>query len=117
GVDKNLWFTDRQGKIGKVLLGLPVKATSGDFDGDGQADLTVFRPSNGFWSILASTAGRRSLPFGTAVDLPLNGDFDGDGRADLAVYRPTTGQWLLQQSTAGLRTVTFGFPNVDLPIP
>ncbi len=58
-----------------------------DFDGDGKADISVFRPSNGFWYIMKSSGGYSSIQWGQRDDLLVPGDYDGDGRTDLAVYR------------------------------
>lgn len=82
---------------------------SGDWDGDGKADVAVYR--NG------ATAGAQSFffyrPSGTAGvnfltvywgingDQPARGDFDGDGRIDAAVFRPSNGVWYVRQSSNG----------------
>jgi hypothetical protein len=96
----------------------PPAPTFGDFDGDGKADLAVYRPTTAQWLILQSTAGPRIATFGAVrTDVPLLGDFDGDHKLDLAVYRPSTGQWIILQSSAGPRVVTFGIPGVDIPVP
>jgi hypothetical protein len=66
-----------------------------DFDGDGKADPTVTRVTNGliYWyTLLSKTNTPRITQFGMSrssyiTDIPLRGDFDGDGKADLAVYR------------------------------
>jgi hypothetical protein len=75
---------------------IPVPA---DFDGDGRADLTVNRPSNGMWYILKSTtnyslstegrSGYMAYQWGSSGDIPVPADFDGDGRSDIAVWRAT----------------------------
>ncbi|MBX6316545.1 MAG: hypothetical protein IRY99_27070, partial [Isosphaeraceae bacterium] len=89
----------------------------GDYDGDGRADLAVYRSSTGQWFFALSSAGPRVVSFGApGVDIPVPGDYDGDGRTDLAVYRPTTGQWLIARSSAGPLVAAFGAPNLDLPI-
>ena len=60
-----------------------------DYDGDGRADIAVFRPSTGEWFIINSTNGAvTQQPFGARGDLPVPRDFDGDRRADISVYRP-----------------------------
>jgi hypothetical protein len=47
---------------------------SGDYDGDGKADMTVFRPSTALWYILDSVTGSsRSLQWGAGEDLPISG--------------------------------------------
>ncbi len=75
--------------------GQPVGAprTDDDYDGDGKADVTVFSPSTGTWSIRESSTGTASsATLGAAGDRPVPGDYDGDGKTDIAVYHPATGR-------------------------
>ena len=59
-----------------------------DFDGDGRADLTVFRPSNGFWYQLTSQNNSfLAVKFGQTGDRIAPADYDGYGRTDFAVFR------------------------------
>ena len=75
---------------------------SGDFDGDGVTDSTVYRPSSGTWFTLNSgTNTFIQEQFGLNGDVPVDGDFDGDSRADLAIFRPSTGVWFFKRSSNG----------------
>lgn len=86
-----------------------------DFDGDGKADISVFRPSDRVWYRQNSSAGSViASQFGLTTDRIVPGDYDGDGRADLAVYRPSEGIWYIQQSTSGFKAVRFGLSS-DIP--
>jgi hypothetical protein len=90
-----------------------------DFDGDGKSDISVFRPSNGFWYIMKSSGGYSSIQWGLATDSLVPGDYDGDGKADLAVYRYFTfpgstevNTWFILQSSSGaIRVERFGLPT------
>jgi CSLREA domain-containing protein len=73
-----------------------------DYDGDGKADVSVFRPSEGNWYIQnSSTMAVASAHFGLSGDLTAPGDFDGDGKADISVYRPSEGNWYRLNSSDG----------------
>jgi uncharacterized delta-60 repeat protein len=88
--------------------------TKFDFDGDGKADVSAFRPSNGVWYLLNSQSGFTGVSFGQAGDKLAPADYDGDGRTDLAVFR--NGTWYLQRSTAGFTGIAFG-EGSDIPQP
>ncbi|MBV9959247.1 MAG: hypothetical protein JO360_12555, partial [Acidobacteria bacterium] len=79
-----------------------------DFDGDGKADLGVFRPSNGSWYVRQSSNGALSgFKWGAAGDLPEPADFDGDSRNDFVIFR--NGAWYIVNSfDSTIRGAQFG---------
>lgn len=95
---------------------------AGDFDGDGKADITVFRPGSGVWFIRLSTSGYSSYvtyQWGTTGDRPVSMDIDGDGRSELTAFRPDTGQWFILYSSSNYTVnavIPWGIPG-DVPLP
>ena len=75
-------------------------ATVADFDGDGDTDVSVFRPSDGGWYI----QGQPPFPqiWGSLGDLSVPGDYDGNGTTDIAVFR--NGQWYVKGSATTRRS-------------
>jgi hypothetical protein len=87
-----------------------------DYDGDGKADISVFRPSEGNWYIQNSaTGGVAGQHFGLSGDMTAPADFDGDGKTDISVFRPAEGTWYrLNSSNNSFTGFQFG-QNGDKP--
>ncbi len=114
----------RVGLLGLVVLLVTSTAFSQislrnalDFDGDGRADFTVFRPSQNFWYVNQSSGGFTVTNFGLANrDFMTPGDYDGDGRADISVWRDTDGVWYRLNSSNGAFVATAFGQTGDEPI-
>jgi uncharacterized delta-60 repeat protein len=89
-----------------------------DYDGDGKADLSVFRPSTGNWYLShSSTNAFIAVQFGASGDLIAPADFDGDGKTDICVFRPSDGGWYRINSSNNTFTPAQFGTNGDLPVP
>jgi len=106
-----------------MKLSLGRNAEYADIDGDGVSDITIWRPSNGYWHILTSSSNfnfdaQLIYQHGLPGDVPLVGNFDGDNQADIAVWRPTDGVWFLRNSSTNFSQVIaiqWGL-NGDIPL-
>ena len=94
--------------IGPIEAADPVIISQADYDGDGDADIAVYRDSTGLWA----ARGITRLYFGAGADIPVPADYDGDGTSEVGVYRRITGLWAIR----GISRFYFGTVN-DLPVP
>lgn len=92
--------------------------TAFDFDGDHKADMAVFNPTTGIWSVLQSSTGTVvQQSWGQNGDQPAPADYDGDGKTDYAYFRPSTGVWsILKSNGTGTAGQQWG-QNGDLAVP
>ncbi|MBV9956791.1 MAG: S8 family serine peptidase, partial [Acidobacteria bacterium] len=95
------------------------RRTPFDFDGDGKADIGVFRPLDANWYIQQSSNGAlRAQHWGIPGDDWDPADYDGDGKTDIAVFRSGSPSvfYILQSSDNTLRSQVWGNSN-DRPFP
>jgi hypothetical protein len=112
--------------------GAGARETVLDFDGDGCADIGIWRSSTGMWGVLPSAArfahaSSQTLWWGSAThgDVLVPEDYDGDRRADVAVWRPATGHWAILGSRSNFNPASAviqvwgsGAPAYqDVPVP
>jgi uncharacterized delta-60 repeat protein len=89
-----------------------------DYDGDGRADVSVYRPSTNRWYILNSSDFTVfEYTFGIEGDIIAPADFDGDARTDLAVFRSSTGDWWYLSSIDGIQKSVHWGQSGDVPLP
>lgn len=76
---------------------------TGDYDGDGKADIGFFKPSTGEWYIYKSSSGSlvRKVFSTMKSGVPVEGDYDGDGITDYATYNKSNGKWNIIASQTG----------------
>ena len=107
--------------LGKIFvisgrLVISGQSASGDFDGDGRSDSTIYR--DGTWFVLRSSDGGATATGwgGLPQDIPVPEDYDGDGKADIAVYRD--GTWfIIRSSDSGVMGIGWGGLAQDIPVP
>lgn len=91
--------------------------TNFDFDGDGRADIGVYRPTEGNWYRQNGGANNISATtsFGLLTDQLAPADYDGDGKTDIAVFRD--GVWyILLSATGQVNIISYGLSG-DIPTP
>ena len=106
-------------RLARLLNQAAPQSTLFDYDGDGKADISVFRPSENRWYVFRSSDSVVSqTAFAIAGDVPVPADYDGDDKTDVAIYRPSNGAWWYLSSLNGAQiNVNWGGEAGDIPRP
>jgi uncharacterized delta-60 repeat protein len=91
-------------------------AESFDYDRDGSADISLYRPSTGDWYVLGSANGSvTGVRWGIPTDELASADYDGDLKIDVAVWRAgAAGRfYILNSSDNTASVVDFGQTGDD----
>ena len=95
-----------------------IRNTLYDYDGDGRADVSVFRPSENKWFIYRSSDGQIIQQiFALTGDVPVPADYDGDGKTDMTIFRPSSADWWYLSTVDGSQRATHWGANGDIPRP
>ncbi|MEO6390697.1 MAG: VCBS repeat-containing protein [Pyrinomonadaceae bacterium] len=112
--ETDLPITRNFGTVGDLVTG------GSDYTGDGQTDLSVFRPSNTTWYYgldqAAPNTTFRATIFGVNGDRPVPGDYDGDGINDIALWRSSDGNFYFIRSSDNTFMAAHWGTNGDTPI-
>jgi hypothetical protein len=90
-----------------------------DYDGDGKADIAVWRGADTNWYIVRSSDGaEQAVSWGASAlgDVPVPGDYDGDGKADAAIWRASAGNWYVRCSRDGQTLIKAHGQSGDTPV-
>ena len=100
------------------VANLPTVHIKGDFTGDSESQLNIYRPSTGTWyTNNFADSNSDQIQFGLTSDIPVPGDFNGDRITDYAVFRPSTNTWYVRYSGSEVTfSKVFGIQG-DIPVP
>src|SRR5882762_7467238 len=108
------------GRLNLVQALHATRVTENDFDGDGKADIAVFRPSDGYWYVIPSSNPSAPIvhQWGYPGNIRVPGDYDGDGKTDFAVFDPSTAYWYVISSSNPSAPIVYqwGYPG-NIPVP
>jgi len=114
---RSLFLVQRPGREPKTMrLGTATdEPVLGDWDGNGKANLGVWSPAEGLFTMRVGKRATTTLALGAGSDQPVAGDWDGDGVWEVGVRSPATGAWTLRGADGSVRTVSLG-DAADLPV-
>jgi uncharacterized delta-60 repeat protein len=105
-------------RIARLLNVSVPTSTLFDYDGDGRADVSVFRPSENRWYVFRSSDSVVAQQvWAIAGDVPVPADYDGDFKTDYAIFRPSSGDWWYLSSINGAQIFVDWGQSGDIPLP